>query len=172
MNGKGFTQKQHSIVFILPITLFLAFAMGALIVVLYFGRAYRHVMENSIENNTSQMTMSYLHEKLHRGGSAEVRTDADAFFSDADGIDEILALQSVNDDGYETLIYLYEGELRELYAKEGSSLSPVSGTAVLQLEAWTAEELQTGLFRFACTDTEGNRAQAVVSLQNSQGGAS
>lgn len=106
------------------------FAILAMGLTLLASGAYRGTTADADRNYTHRTAMSYLINQIRRCdelGGVTVGTF---------GSSEALTLyESVDDATYVTLLYCYEGELRELYMEEGTGLTPEDGTAILPLQA-------------------------------------
>ena len=134
------------------------FAILAMGLTLLSSSVYRNTVSDSDRNFTHRTALSYLVNQVRRGDSGAgvaVRT-----FGDGDA----LALTEDLGDGYVyvTLLYCYDGQLRELYTEEGSGLNPEDGLAILPL---TALELETedGLITITITDEAGETFTTSVS---------
>lgn len=106
--------------------LFFLLAMG---LTLLTSGAYRGIVAESDETYSQRTTLSYLVNQLRRNdvyGAVSV-----CAFGDGDAI-------CLEDDGYTTLLYCYDGQLRELYAEDALSFAPEDGTALLPLDGLTA----------------------------------
>ncbi len=160
-------RQDHMVNIMLPVALLLMFAVSALAVLLFATRAYQSIVRNSAQNDASRIALSYVSEKLHRlDASGKISLDT------LEG-QEVLALeQEHGEDRYRTYIYVYDGELKELFVKEGTSVSLSSGRTVLELERFDMESLGDGLLRFTCADTAGQTATALVALRSETEAAS
>ena len=102
--------------------LFFLLAMG---LTLLSSGVYRAVAAQADETYAQRTALSYLVNQVRRsdapGGVSVGRFgDSDALF--------------LREEGYVTILYCYEGQLRELYMEDGLELSPADGVDVLPLE--------------------------------------
>lgn len=107
----------------------LFFLLAAGVAILSSG-IYRSVVSTGDANATQRTALSYIANQVRRG--------------DAEGVavvdfDRVPALQ-LRETGYDgtvyvTMIYCYDGQLRELYTEENSEFSPDDGLAILPLES-------------------------------------
>jgi len=156
---RGKTVSATQIIFI--IVLFAFFAAGAILVILFGARVYKSTVEKSTANYSSRTLLSYVTEKIHqndRAGSVSV----DEF----DGILALVLKDADADTPYTTYIYFYDGNVRELTAVDGAEVQPDAGTAVLEAEEFVPEDLGNGLFRFTCTDAQGEKSETCVSVRS------
>ena len=170
MNNQSMSGRGRSANILFPMALFFAFAISALVVVLFAASVYKNTVEASTQNDTIKTALSYLLEKLHNTDSADTVFLLDDKFDDAivEGIDEALVLKTnYNDASYYTFIYVYDESLCELLAKEGSSVSASAGTKILSsISKLETETLSDDLFKFTCYDTSGNSASQIVYLRS------
>ena len=59
---------------------------------------------------------------------------------DFDGCDALVLTEEYDGVCYETLVYCYDGMLRELFAESGLEQEPVYGEEILPAESFTAEQ--------------------------------
>lgn len=105
--------------------MFFFLAMG---ITLLSSGAYRKIVDTANDTELERTALSYLVNQLRRGDSGvQVGT-----FGGNDAI--ILA-----DGDYMTILYCYDGELRELYSAAGTGLTAADGTEILALDALTLE---------------------------------
>ena len=117
--------------------------------------AYRGEPAAADEHYTHRTALSYLVNQLRRGdvaGGVSVRA-----FGDGDAL-------CLSEGGYVTLLYCYDGQLRELYTEEGLDLSPEDGVAVLPLDGLTVT-MEEGLITFTA-ESGGTSYPASLSLRS------
>ena len=107
-------------------------ALGALFFLLAMGitlmgsSVYRSTVSASDQHYTVRTAASYLANQVRQGDrSGSVFVTA---FGDGDAL-------MVTEGDYYTLLYCYEGQLRELYAETGSGLTAADGLPILALDA-------------------------------------
>lgn len=113
----------------------LVLCLAALFFVLAAGTAllgssvYRRVAAASDQNASQRTAMSYLINQVRRGDAQGLS------IGDYEGV-QALCLTDLLEDGseYVTLIYCYDGQLRELYMEKGTGLAPEDGNAILPLQ--------------------------------------
>lgn len=106
--------------------LFFLLAMG---ITLLSSGVYRETVDASDHNAAQRTALSYLVNQVRRGGG---------FFGVAKfgGNDAI----TIHDEaGYVTILYCYDGALRELYTEPGTGLTPADGMEILPLDSLTVE---------------------------------
>jgi hypothetical protein len=146
--------------FLFPVLLFFIFTLSALSVLLMAANVYQSTTEQSLMNYTSITSLSYISEKIHQNDEAGAVT-----IGKLDGQDALILKHTGEEETYCTYIYVYDQELREFFAKEDADVSVSSGRTILTVEDFSMEQVKDGLFRFSCTDTDGNSASTLVSLR-------
>ena len=76
---------------------------------------------------------------------------------------------SYEDTDYYTYIYVHDGNLMELFVKDGVQASAQSGRIIMSDESLTMEQLKDDLLSFTCTDEKGHKASTVVSIRSFDG---
>ena len=145
---KLLSQKRHAIDFLFPVTVFFVFTISALTVILLAARIYQSTTDDS-----SGTALSYLTEKLRQTD----REDG-IFLDELDGTQAVVLRQETADASYLTYLYAWDGHLRELYVKEGTTLSPSAGKSILPVKEFSVEETEDQVITFRCTDTSGETA--------------
>ena len=82
------------------------------------------------------------------------------------GTQAVVLRQETADASYLTYLYAWDGHLRELYVKEGTTLSPSAGKSILPVKEFSVEETEDQVITFRCTDTSGETATAVYTIRS------
>lgn len=130
--------------------LFFVLAMG---ITLLGSSVYRGVVSASDRNYTQRTALSYLINQVRRAWSVDVGS-----FEFCPALD--LGGTGAESD-YHTVLYVYDGQLRELYAQRDSGLTPADGTAILPLSDLELE-LEDGLITLTVTAEDGKSYSASV----------
>ena len=129
MIKKGHKFKSIDILFALM--LFSIFAMSVLMVLLSGGRIYKNIVDDMASQYAGRTSISYLTTKIrHCDAKGGVRVGS---FGDGDAL--FLSQEGSDGKSYETIIYLFEGEIKEQYVEKGSSFSPRTGTTILEVSS-------------------------------------
>jgi len=159
------SRREHLVNILLPMALLLVFAVSALAVLLFATRIYQNTIENSALSEVSGTAVSYISEKIHSGDSAgSVRLEK------RNGTDMLVLAQTLNGEVYETCVYEYRGELKELFIKAGADMPLSSGRTITQLKAFSVSAVGDDLLLISCTDPSGKTVRTMVALR-SEGGA-
>ena len=102
--------------------LFLLLAMGT---ALLSSSVYRQTAQAGQDNSLQRTALSYLANQIRRGDGAGLQA---GYFGGAGAL-------VIPEGEYLTVIYCYDGALRELYTARGSGLGPADGVAILALDS-------------------------------------
>ena len=123
-------------------TLLLSLAAGAVV--------DRRVADRVEESAAERVSLSYITAKLH-GSDALRLVDAGPF---GDG-DALFLYQEYDGTTYETILYVYDGQLMEMLCEKGWELDPEFGEAVCPAQALEIGLADGGLLRLTLTDADG-----------------
>lgn len=130
--------------------LFFVLAMG---ITLLGSGVYRGVVSASDRNYTQRTALSYLINQVRRSGTVAVGSFERCPALDLGGSGE--------EADYHTVLYVYDGQLRELYTQRGSGLTPADGIDILPL-AGLELTLEDGLISITVTGEDGTSYSASV----------
>ena len=109
----------------------------------------------------ARTSLSYINEKIRQNDTAE-----GVSIQTLEGKD-VLALKSSFDGvGYTTYIYEYEGNLKELFIRDGVDIRLKDGKNIMEIRDFQMEEAQEGCFRFSSRDLSGHTS-TLVSVERS-----
>lgn len=125
------------------------FALLAMGLTLLSSGVYRDTVRAADENYIHRTALSYLVNQVRRA-DAEGCVAVGSF-----GEGGALRLtEQVDGEDYLTLLYCYDGQLRELYMASDAGLLPADGIAILPLEHLSVA-LEEGLLRIGAEETDG-----------------
>lgn len=157
-NSAGYTIDT---VFVL--VLLCVFAVSVLLVLLAGTGAYQDVAAKMETQYNERTCLSYLDAKVRhydKAGMAAAEQfdgcDALALYEDADGV------------RYKTLIYCYDGYIKELFFEEGLSFQPADGQNIVPAEFLTVTAVAENLIQLEC-GSEGNRETLMIYLRSGKG---
>ena len=129
--------------------LFFILAMG---VTLLGSGVYRDVVAVSDKNEAERTALSYLINQVRRSWRVGVGSFEEQ---------PALELTDSGETGYHTVLYVYDGQLRELYAEKDSGMKAEDGVAILPL-AGMELTLEGDLLTIAVTAEGGEACSASV----------
>lgn len=111
--------------------LLLVFLLFSLLLAGTGSAVYQKGADSLEENYTSRTALSYLTEKLRQHDSS-----GELFFSKVDTLPALTLRDRQGDDRFLTYIYYYEGALRELFTREGNTVTPDMGSAIVGISGF------------------------------------
>lgn len=154
-------QQSHMIDFLFPIALFFVFAISSILIILMATNVYQSTVKASNISDSSRMSLSYVAEKVHQNDSeGSVKLD------DFDGCKALITEQNYGGKSYRTYIYAHDGQLKELYMKDGMEAGAGAGTPIMEVKDFDISEIDTGLFRISCRDAEGHVSSTVIGTRS------
>lgn len=140
--AKSVRGQKIDTVFVLII--FCIFASSVLIVLMLGGSIYKNMADISQAGYDERTCLSYIWTKVKNGDEA-----GKIYVDDFNG-QAALCLDEVYDGvTYRTVIYYYDGWVRELFSEAGLALAPEDGVAVIKTDSLAFEQLQDGLIKAA-----------------------
>lgn len=122
--------SRHPETKLMSILLVLLYLLGSMLLVTLGAGAYSALRSNTDASDTRRMSLGYVANKL-RSCDAEgmIRMET------RDGI-EMAVLTEENYEDCETLLYYYEGALRELFQLKDAGIEPMYGTVLTELKSF------------------------------------
>ena len=126
-------QKTYTATRLLPVLLILLFSVLSLMLVLSGVGVYKNTVENGRRNNEVRASLSYVSNKVRSTGDGTVRIEQ------RNDIPVLLLTESVEGTVYETMIYFYDGSLREMFSRQGRTFHPENGMEISQISSFEAK---------------------------------
>ena len=131
--------------------LFFLLAMG---ITLLSGSVYRNVAADAQARDTHRTALSYLLNQVRRCADT---SEGQVLVGTFGGADTLV----LPEGDYLTLLYCYDGALRELYTQSGSGLTAEDGIPILALDGLDIS-LSDGLVRFSATAGEASYSASIA----------
>ena len=131
-------------------TLLLSLAAGA--------GVYRRVAARAERGANTRVGLAYLTTKVHSADAMDPTCATDTrlvYPGTFGGGDAIYLLQDMDGLVYETILYVYDGSLRELLCERGWELEPEDGEVVTPAQGMALSEPSEGILRVAYTEAGG-----------------
>lgn len=142
-----FKQKnRHMVDFLFVIVLFCVFALSALMLVMIGSNVYKKTVSSMDQNYNTRTSFAYITEKIRQSDSKGAVS-----IGSFDGADTLILTTASNNTVYNTYIYMYDGYLKELFAKSDATISLESGQNILPISHFTLNEINAHLYQFALT---------------------
>lgn len=149
--------RQHSIDFLFSLLLFFIFAIFSVVILLFSAHIYQSVTETSEQQFETGTALSYLTEKIRyheKAGNVNI--------CDFQGNEALALTETYGDETYTTYIYGTNGELKEVFLLEGTSVSADSGTTIMEIGSLEMTKVSENLFRFTCVSKNGISASVHI----------
>jgi len=158
------SEKNHTIDVVFVLAVACAFAASILMVLMLGVNIYGSIQSTSNAEFNERVCLSYVSAKVHSNdydGAVKVGTfeDSSALFLDQD-IDGVT---------YTTIIYVYDGWLRELFSEEGIDLPPEAGTPILEVDSLRFSAVKANLLSVEYSDLRGARGKVFINLRSGGG---
>ena len=122
---------------------------------------YRRV-ENRVEQNAqSRVGLNYVIAKVH--AYDEVGMIKTGSFGDSGAV---FLYEEMEGKLYQTILYVRDGELMEMFCDETGKLAPEFGEPICAARDLTAAELRDGLLRLTLTGTDGTAKSADIYVRS------
>ncbi len=157
--------KRHTFVSVwLSLALGLVFALCALFVVLFGADVYTSVLSDSSANDLNRTATLYIANKVRQ---SDVKSGVAV--GEVEGDTALVLREMVDGEPVLTYLYLYDGNLCEVSAVEGTSITKGSGQPVMPLNTFALLMDKTGLIRVSLSDRSGHSAELVLALRTAEG---
>ena len=152
-----FIRKKHSTDTLSSLLLFGVYVLSLLLMLLFAAGAYRNAVQGTEENLNLRTAMSYITAKIRRHDNGH-----DVFPGKIQDTQALCMTDTINKETYITYIYLYDGELKELFTKDQNNVSLSMGTSVASLDSFIIEETPEHFYRISMKDTNGNTGSFLI----------
>ena len=145
--GKPVRTQKMDTVFVLMI--FCIFAASVLVSLMFGGSIYKNMTDISNENYEENICLSYIWMKVKNSD------ESDSIYTGTFQDISVLCLDE-NYDGitYQTMIYLYDGWVRELFTELGYEFNLEFGEPVARAESLFFETIENGLIKATVNGSE------------------
>jgi hypothetical protein len=151
-------RRRHIIDILIVLTLFGAYAAGAMLLSAIGADVYRGAAENMEENYDMRTGALYIAEKVRQNDiSGGVRLGRAA------SGDALVLTENKSGKGYETWIYVHGGELCEILTAPGSSVDLAAGQAIMPMAGMELSYVSDNLLRVRLTGMEGDVSEMDLS---------
>lgn len=127
---------------IFVLIIFCVFAASVLMVLMLGGSVYKNVTEMARDGYDERTCLAYVWSKVKNSDESGM-----VYVGDFQGISVLCLEENYNGATYQTMIYLYDGWVRELYSEAGLEFYPEDGVAVIQADSMDFEQFDRGLIK-------------------------
>ena len=142
--------------------MFLLFTFSAIVLLLLAVNFYRSIVERGEKNESARVAIAYIREVIHQNDE-----QGEISVTEFDGVPCIRIMQT---EDYVLYLYLKEGELRELYTKEGAKVSSADGQTIMRLKEMAFSMQEPNTIVVECEDMAGNQEKVFIGIRSALGG--
>nr|MDD6336721.1 DUF4860 domain-containing protein [bacterium] len=155
----------HSLDIVFALLLFCAFSLSVLLVLISGSRVYQKTDSAVTQRFEERTCLSYLNARVrHADTAGSIGVGA------LEGVPALLIRERGMDDTvYITYLYVYEGQLMELYCQEGLSFLPQDGQAIMPAAKLEVAMAQENLLSLRCTGTNGRTFHQFIYIKSGEG---
>ncbi len=151
--------KKHWIGTLAALIVGLLFAQCLLLTVLFGARSYRTVTASADHTYTRRVALSYLTQRV-RAYEGQGTISAGEF----QDLDALYCYETADGMDYQTILYVYDGWLRELYTAAGDEFAPEEGIQLIEMQTMSLSH-DGELLHVTLTDNNGQSAAGILHLR-------
>ena len=141
-------QEQTSIVdFIFTLSLFGVFAISTLLVVVIGANVYRSTVSTQEANAVKRTSLAYVTEKIRQNDES-----GSISIGEIEGVPALILKSAYGDQHYCTYIYVYQGNLRELFVKSTTAPTLIAGQIITEVTDFSIEQVSDTLYLVSSSD--------------------
>lgn len=153
------TPKKHRIGTLATLIVGLLFAQCLLLTVLFGVRSYRNVTASVDHSYARRVALFYLTQRVRAyDGQGTISVGK---FKD---LDALYCYETADGTTYQTILYVYDGWMRELYTVAGEDFTPADGTPLLETQALSLSR-DGKLLHIMLTDSNGQETAGILCLR-------
>ena len=141
-------QKGTSIGTAATLIIFCIFSVSVITVLLLGASAYRNINTTSRAGHDERICLSFVWTRIKNSDGA-----GGFYVGEFDGAPALFIDEMEGGTRYRTIIYYYDGWMRELFFEEGLEFNRADGSRISRVESLSFEELENGLIK-ASSGTE------------------
>ena len=154
-------RKQSSAGTLASLMLTCVFGATLLISLVTGAGVYRRVEGRVEDSAQSRVSLSYITARIHAFDEAGMVEPGS--FGDGGAV---FLYEEIDDILYETVLYVYDGNLMEMLCEKGWEMEPEFGEAVSPARALAVTEPQKGLLRLELTEPDGQVRTADIFVRS------
>ncbi len=152
---------KHTVDILFILTLFGAFIISALLIVVFGARVYQRTVDQAEKGFSTRTSLAYVTEKIHQH-------DADDSVSiiEIEGHQVLCLSQKYGNTSYDTYLYYDNGYLKELTVDDFYTPSLKEGQDIIAVTDFEMQRVDEALYNFKITDTDGVSVSFYVSVHS------
>lgn len=140
--------------------LFFVFALSGVLLVTIGLNVYKNIVLANDGNFELRTSLSYVATKIRQND-----TLGKTSIKEKDGVTVLVMGEEVEGEVFETLIYHYDGYLRELYKEKDAEYELNYGFEIMEVEDFAIEETEEGLLILKAENKAGDTQTLSISLR-------
>ena len=156
-------KASHTIDIAFALALFCAFSASVLLVLMAGVKVYRDTVD-IIESRYQERTcIAYISAKIrHYNSEGSIHIES---FGDGDAL---VLSEEIDGTEYQTIIYMYNGHVTELFCEKELSFAPSDGIEIIPIKDIAFEQTDNNLIYIQCTGQDNKTAETYISILNSE----
>ncbi|OUQ57424.1 hypothetical protein B5E58_09310 [Tyzzerella sp. An114] len=151
--------RLHTLVILI---LFLVFALSSVSVLMYGTKVYKSVTEKTNENYSLRTGLIYLSNKIKAADKSSIYMDT------YQKVDMLVIPEEIEGQMYETRIYCYNGQLREIFTDVGNDIPLDGGLYITDMKNLTISEKNKGLLEIEAEYEDIGKRKLIVNIKEEQ----
>ena len=133
------TKSQNRVDTVFVLMIFCVFAVSVFLVLILSGSTYQNMNDISREGQNERIVLSYIRTKTRNIDNVAV-----SYFNDVSMLElvEVFGTRT-----FVTMIYLYDGWVRELFHEQGNAFQPGDGVPIMEVSSLDFTLIDGGLIR-------------------------
>ena len=151
--------RLHTLVILI---LFLVFSLSSVSVLMYGTKVYKSVTEKTDENYSLRTGLIYLSNKIKAADKSSIYMDT------YQKVDMLVIPEEIEGQMYETRIYCYNGQLREIFTDVGNDIPLDGGLYITDMKNLTISEKNKGLLEIEAEYEDIGKRKLIVNIKEEQ----
>ena len=151
--------RLHTLVILI---LFLVFALSSVSVLMYGTKVYKSVTEKTDENYSLRTGLIYLSNKIKAADKSSIYMDT------YQKVDMLVIPEEIEGQMYETRIYCYNGQLREIFTDVENDIPLDGGLYITDMKNLTISEKNKGLLEIEAEYEDIGKRKLIVNIKDEQ----
>lgn len=157
--------NSHTIQTAMALIMFCLFLVSILLVLTSGVKSYSSISSKLSSRYESRTCLNYISSKVKyndRENSIDIK--------DFNGRNALYIKNKIDGKEFNTIIYYYDGYVKELTVEEGKKLGLSSGQDIVPIKSIEFKKLKNNLLKVYCTDNKGDKKDIYISLKSEYGG--
>ncbi|MEG0978760.1 MAG: DUF4860 domain-containing protein [Oscillospiraceae bacterium] len=161
-------ERSYSIDTVFVLVLFCVFAATILFVLMSGANVYKDTAKIMQERYEQRTCLSYISAKIRHYDS-----ENSVYLTDFNGTTALAMDEDINGEKYHTLIYFYDGYVKELFCEKDAKFLIESGANIIEVKnlQFAKVDKDSGLLKIKCSGNSGGTSTIIIGTKSQNGGA-